>query len=389
MTQELGVGIIGVDAKRGWAREGHAPAVQALAGLKLVAVANRSQQAADAAGEAVGADRAYGNLEDLIADRDVDIVTVAVPVPAHRDLIVAALRAGKHVVTEWPIGTDIAQTQEIDSIASESGVHTAVGLQARMNPVSLRASDLIASGAIGRVLRTTVYSSTMGWGRRVPEEELYLEKPESATNLITVQTAHTVDFAIRLVGQLVSLAALTTVQYPELEVGPQKSPFHRVVADHVLLQARLADGGALAVQVVGGEPVDNAPFRMDIVGENGTVTVEGGAPRGFQTGLLTLSLNGEAVEVNDGETEALPSSVVNVAHVYAALRDDITKNSFNAPSFEHAVRLSHLIDDIQASAADGRTTTPNRQLALNRTSTSQLANRQPGTGPADPVPVQL
>lgn len=227
-----------------------------------------------------------------------------------------------------------------------------------MNPVTFRASDLIASGAIGRVLRATVYSSTMGWGRRVPEEELYLEKPESATNLTTVQTAHTVDFAIRLIGQLVSLAALTTVQYPELEVGLQKSPFRRVVADHVLLQARLADGGALAVQVVAGEPVDNTPFRMDIVGENRTITVEGGAPRGFQSGLLTLSLNGEAVEVDGGETEALPSPVVNVAHVYAALRDDITNDSFNAPSFEHAVHLSHLIDDIQASAADGRTTTP-------------------------------
>ena len=355
MANDIGVGIIGVDANRGWAREGHAPAVQAVAGLDLVAVANRSQEAADAAGEAVGADRAYGNPKDLIADPDVDVVTVAVPVPAHRDLIDAALRAGKHVVTEWPIGTHTAQTEEIASLARQFDVHTTVDLQARMNPVTLRASDLIASGAIGRVLRATVYSSTMGWGRRVPEEELYLEKPASATNLTTVQTAHTVDFSIRIVGRLVSLAALTTVQYPQLEVGPERSPFHRVVADHVLLQGRLAGGGALAVQVVGGEPADHTPFHVDVVGDAGTLTIEGGAPRGFQSGLLKLSLNGKLVEVDAGETTALPSAVVNVAYVYAALRDDITNDSRNAPSFEDAVRLSHLIDDIQASAADGRT----------------------------------
>ena len=256
MTQELGVGIIGVNAKRGWAREGHLPAVQALAGLNLVAVANRSQAAADAAGEAVGADRAYGSPEDLIADTDIDIVTVAVPVPAHRDLIVTALRAGKHVVTEWPIGTHTAQTKEIASIASDSGVHTAVDLQSRMNPVALRASELIASGAIGRVLRATVYSSTMGWGRQVTGRSC------------TPSRAH--HGAISRAGG-----------------GSPRVSFHRVVADHVLLPARLADGGALMVQVVGGEPVDNTPFRMNIVGENGTVIVEGGAPRGFQTGLLT------------------------------------------------------------------------------------------------------
>jgi predicted dehydrogenase len=105
-------------------------------------------------------------------------------------------------------------------------------------------------------------------------------------NLTTIQTAHTVDFAIRLVGQLDSLAALTNIQYPELEVGAQKSSYSRTVADHLLIQGRLTGGGALAVQVVGGEPPDHTPFRMDVVGADGTLTVEGGAPRGFQSGLL-------------------------------------------------------------------------------------------------------
>jgi predicted dehydrogenase len=358
MTRELGVGIIGVAANRGWARESHVPAVQALAGLKLVAVANRSQVDATAAAKAVGVDRAYGSPEDLIADGDVDIVTVAVPVPAHREIILAALHAGKHVVTEWPIGSDTAQTEEISSLARQSGVHTAVGLQSRMNPATLRGAELIDSGAIGRVIRATVYSTTAGWGRQVPELEAYLEKPESGMNLTTIQTAHTVDFAIRLAGRLNSLSALTTLQYPEVEIGAEKARLRRVVADHVLLQGRLADGGALAVQVVGGEPADHTPFRMDVVGTDGTLTVEGGAPRGFQSGLLQLRLNGEPVNVDDGETVGLPSSVVNVATVYAALRDDIANSTSIAPGFEHAVLLSHLVDDIQAAASQGRTVVP-------------------------------
>jgi len=358
MTKNLRVGIIGVSAERGWAREAHVPAVQALDGLELAAVATRTQETADAAGAAFGVKRAYGDPADLIADPDIDIVTVAASVPAHRALIVAALAAGKHVLTEWPVGTGAAQTEEIAAISDKSGLHTAVGLQARMNPAAVRAVGLIASGAIGRVLSATVYSSTAGFGRKVAPGDLSMEKPETGMNLTTIHTAHTVDFAVRLAGRLTSLAALTTTQYPELEVGDPPKPYHRTIPDHVLLHGRLADGGALAVQIAGGRPADDTAFRMDVVGEDGVLTIEGGAPRGFQSGLLSLSLNAEPVAVDDGETAALPDSVVNVARVYAALRDDIVNDASTAPSFDHAVRLSHLVDDILASAADGRTTTP-------------------------------
>jgi hypothetical protein len=71
-------------------------------------------------------------------------------------------------------------------------------------------------------------------------------------NLTTIQMAHTVDFAIQVAGRLTSLAALTTIQYPELEVGDDGRTFRRTIPDRVLLQGRLVDGGALAVQVVGG-----------------------------------------------------------------------------------------------------------------------------------------
>lgn len=358
MTRNLRVGIIGVSADRGWARESHVPAVQSLSGLELAAVATQAQATADAAAGAFGVSGAYGDAADLIADTSIDIVTVAASVPAHRDLIVAALGAGKHVVTEWPVGTSAGQTEEIAAIAGRSGLRTAVGLQARVNPAAVRAAGLIGSGAIGRVVSATIYSSTVAFGRTVDERNLYLEKPETGMNLTTIQMAHTADFAVMLAGRLASLAALTTTQYPELEVGEPPRPYHRTIPDHVLLHGRLASGGALAVQVAGGRPAGDTPFRMDVVGENGVLTLEGGAPRGFQSGLLSLTVNAEPVEVLDTETTALPDSVVNVARVYASLRDDVVNGTSTAPDFGHAVRLAHLIDDILAAAASGRTTTP-------------------------------
>ena len=358
MSNTLRVGIIGVSAQRGWAAEAHVPAVQALQGLELAAVATRSQETAEAAATAFGVDRAYGDADDLIADPDLDIVTVAASVPAHRKLLIAALAAGKHVVTEWPVATSTAETHEIARAAGRSGRHTAVGLQSRANPAAIQARRLLASGAIGRVLSATVYSSTAGFGRQVPEAQLSLEQPETAMNLPTIQTAHTLDFALHLLGHLTSVAALSTIQYPVLAVGDPPRETRRTIADHVLLHGRLERGGALAVQVAGGRPADATPFSMEIVGEDGVLTLTGGAPRGFQAGKLALQLDGAPLPVEAHETDGLPDSVVNVAGVYASLRDDISHDSRNAPSFDDAVRLSHLIDDLLKAADTGATVTP-------------------------------
>ena len=58
--------------------------------------------------------------------------------------------------------------------------------------------------------------------------------------------------------------------------------------------------------------------------------------------------------VDEGETRGLPEPVVNVAATYAALRDDIVNGSRTVTDFDHARRLTHLVDDIRRSDATGR-----------------------------------
>lgn len=353
----LNVGIIGVGSEQSWGREAHVPSVQAVEGLTLLAIATRDQQSADNTAASLGVQRGYGDPFELIADPDIDVVTVATPVPTHHDLIVAALEAGKHVVTEWPVGVNTEQTEKIAAIAGKSGSSTAVDLQSRMNPSAVRAKKLIDAGAIGRILSATVLSTTAGFGRTIPAAARYLEDPSVAMNLTTIQTAHTIDFVLQLTGALTSLSALTTVQYPDIQVGDEGDTLHRTVADHVLVQGRLAGGGALAVQVVGGRPPGDTPFRMDIVGEAGTLTFTGGAVRGFQAGLLTLLHDNELVSVVQA-VPGVPDSALNVSNVYAALRDDINNKTDTAPNFLHAVQLSHLIDDLLTAADQKRTISP-------------------------------
>lgn len=83
----------------------------------------------------------------------------------------------------------------------------------------------------------------------------------------------------------------------------------------MLVQSRLSDGSALSVEVAGDRPPEGITFRLEITGENGVLTLDGGAIRGFQSGRLTLSLNGKQQPVDEGELAALPETAENVAGV--------------------------------------------------------------------------
>ena len=123
MKKTLGVGIIGASPDRGWAKISHVPAVQTLAGLELVAVASGSQLKADEAAKTFGARHGYADGKKLILDPGVDIVTIAVKVPDHRELVLAALGAGKHIYCEWPLGRNLAETQELAAATRAAKVH--------------------------------------------------------------------------------------------------------------------------------------------------------------------------------------------------------------------------------------------------------------------------
>lgn len=352
MAKRLRVGIIGASAEGGWARDGHVPAVQGLKGLEFAAVATNSQDTADASAKAFGVPAAYGSGMDLIRAPGIDLVTVTTRVPDHHDLVLAAIAAGKHVYCEWPLGRGNAEAEEMAAAAQAAGVHVAIGLQLRRSPVVRRARALIASGTLGRVLSVSTYSATAGFGPTVPAPLLYLEDPESFANLVTIQGAHTVDLAIAVAGELADVSALATAQYPEIRAGDSKERRPRTTFDHLLLQGRLAQGGTLSAEVAGGRPAET-PFWMEVIGETGTLRLEGGAPRGFQSGRLTLSLNGVAEPVDEGELSSMPDAAANVAGVYAALRDDIAKGTSTVAGFGHAVKLTRLVTDLLASSRTG------------------------------------
>jgi predicted dehydrogenase len=122
-----------------------------LAGVELVGVAASSPTSAAAAAAELGAARAFDSAEELVRDPDVDVVHVCTPNHLHLPLAEAALEAGKHVVCEKPLASDVAGARRLAELASSSDLHAGVPFVYRFYPTVREARDRVQSGRAGAV----------------------------------------------------------------------------------------------------------------------------------------------------------------------------------------------------------------------------------------------
>jgi predicted dehydrogenase len=118
---------------------------------------------ARAAAEAFGARYAFADAGELAAHPEVDLVVVSVKAPAHAEATRAALAAGKHVLTEWPLGVDVVEARALADAADRAGVVHAVGLQGYHSPGARFVSDLLTDGRIGQVESVAMITAVIHW----------------------------------------------------------------------------------------------------------------------------------------------------------------------------------------------------------------------------------
>src|SRR5829696_10183492 len=156
MANKIRLGFIGANVKSTWASQSHFPALRASRDVEMTAVCTTRPETAEAARTAFGAKRAFTDFREMVASPEIDAVAVVVRVPSHFETTKAAIEAGKHVYTEWPLGRTTAEAEELAGLARAKGVQTACGLQSRVSPALLYMQEQIASGYVGEVLSCRV-----------------------------------------------------------------------------------------------------------------------------------------------------------------------------------------------------------------------------------------
>src|SRR5207302_9963353 len=156
LESRLGVGIIGVSADRGWAATAHIPALRALPNYEIRALSAHSAESARAAGKEFGVSALFSDHVQMVIQPDIDLIAVTVRVPHHRELVSAAIAAGKAVYCEWPLGRELDDARAMAALAAEKNVRTVIGLQARQAPAIEFVQELLRDGYVGEVLSTTM-----------------------------------------------------------------------------------------------------------------------------------------------------------------------------------------------------------------------------------------
>jgi predicted dehydrogenase len=152
----IGVAVIGA----GMAGRAHAAGYRSAAtvygaGLpevRLVAVADVNEAFATDTARRYGYERAETGWEAIAEASDVDVVSVVVANPLHRQIVEGLLAGGKHVLCEKPMAPSVEDAQAMVDAAKASGRETGIGFVFRRSPAICAIRDQVASGAIGRPL---------------------------------------------------------------------------------------------------------------------------------------------------------------------------------------------------------------------------------------------
>ena len=356
------IGVIGATPARGWGTAAHLPALAVLEDFEVTAVSTTRLTTARATAEVFGIPLAFADDDELVSHPDVDAVAIPVKVPEHDRLVRAALAAGKHVFSEWPLGVDLGQASALAELARASGVRHIVGLQGYQAPGALFVRELIEVGYIGQPLAVSVVAAGGPAGRRTPQANLYATDVTAGATVLSISTGHLLATLARAVGefrQLSAVVALVNTETTVIETGqivPVTSP------DQVVLAGQLANGAAASVAVQGGSAPVTPGFELRIVGAEATLVVRPATPGGIHITDWAISVakpDGSAADLPvparfSPVPEAVPAGAPrNVAVLYREFARAISDGQPAAPDFGTAGRYHQLLEQIQRASDTG------------------------------------
>jgi predicted dehydrogenase len=373
----IGVGLISV----GWMGRLHSRAYRALPdhfpelGVRprLVVAADPVPEARHQATERLGYERAVADWHEVLADPEVDVVSICSPNFLHREMAVAAAQAGKPFWIEKPMGRYASDSRDIHDAVQRAGVITSVGFNYRHAPAVERARELVRSGRLGRI--TNVRGSLLADYSSDPAAPLTwrFERERAGSGVLGDLLSHGLDLAQYLVGRITSVTALAETFITERPL-PGAGIVDRSAAatgdrkpveneDYAALLFRF-DGGAVGTmdssRVMHGP---RAEYTIEVYGTAGSirwdfqrmnelqVCLDGQEAAGYTT-VYVAPGDGEFARFQPGAGTAMgydDLKTIEAAQFLASVRSGRQL----APSVADGLAAASIVEAAEASLADG------------------------------------
>ncbi|HET8951226.1 MAG TPA: Gfo/Idh/MocA family oxidoreductase [Solirubrobacteraceae bacterium] len=347
-----------------------------LAGARIVGVSASSPSRSQEAARALGAERAFESSEALVESRDVDVVHICTPNHLHLPLAEAALAAGKHVVCEKPLATDVAGARRLVDAAASSGTAAAVPFVYRYYPTVREARDRVRTGATGPV--RLVHGTYLQDWLTDPEDDNWRVDSAlgGASRAFADIGSHWCDLAEFITGhRIVRLSARTLTAVPERVHAEHAAAFARgngggekraVDTEDAAVMQFETDGGAVGSTVISQiSPGRKNRLWIEVDGAKQAVTFSQEEPEtlwsGTRAGVNLVPRDIAGMSADASRLSFLPAGHPQgyvdcfdlfVADAHAVARGDAPADGM--PLFADGLRSAQLVEAVLCSAREQR-----------------------------------
>jgi predicted dehydrogenase len=346
----LRVGIAGAGIGLRYARS-----FQAIPGVEVAALCAATPLRAAPAAAELGIGALYTSFAAMLAEVAPEIVVVATPNDLHRPQSLAAIAAGSHVLCDKPLGLDAHEANELLAAAEASGVRHAIPFWLRFVPAVERARALLGEGSLGAPVFADVRFLNCGWGDPEGPMRWQFERARAGSGALANIGSHAIDALHWLAGDVVRLAAVTSVAVPE-----------RRRADGTLARPDAEDTAAFVGELANGAPVSflassvayaaRSAITLAVHCRGGSVTVSIDSSDARSGGRLSVMRRGDDVP-RDEPLEDAPAGGGLQDAAYGAIARElvgaIREGRPASPGFADGARAQAVIDAALGAAGTG------------------------------------
>jgi len=284
-------------------------------GAELVAICDSDPERLTAARQRYNV-AAYGDIEALLADPSVEVVTILTPSGMHAAHAVAAARAGKHIVVEKPMALRLDDADAMIAACDKARVKLFVVKQNRLNVPVVKAREALNAGRFGKLVLGTV---RVRWRR---DQSYYNQDSWRGTwaqdgGVLANQASHHVDLLEYFMGDVVSVHARATRALVDIEAE-----------DTAVATLQFANGALGIIEATNATRPNDLEGSLSILGEGGTVVIGGFA--------VNKMVTWQFVDPVAGDDEVLEKYSVNPPNVYG---------------YGHQAYYEHVIDCLRNDTA--------------------------------------
>lgn len=351
----VGIGFIGT----GFARTVQMPAFARLSAARLVSVSSANAANAASAANDFGIGHHAGDWLETVNHPEVDLVCITTPPVFHREMVLAAAKAGKHILCEKPMAMDLAEAREMADAVRLNGRLALIDHELRSQPGRRQARELLREGAIGEVRHAkATFQAPHRGDASLPWN--WWSDAESGGGALGAINSHIVDSLQWLLGTQIQRVACQLHSHikERRDAGGTRRPVTTDDEANMMLRFASTDLAPDATGLVSVSMVEYPKYcnRIDIYGTKGAIRIE-------HRGELFIAKAGESdwtqIDVLlgdhfDGPADTGFSRAFNLfaAEIVEALKSGETEMP-DAADFEDGVAIQAVLDAARRSNDSG------------------------------------